>query len=133
MANRPSSVPGTLPRPPKIEVPPSTTAVPMASRIMIPICGAQVPIRWMIRSATVSPSTTPPASCSARWRCSPCEAPMAMIAAIEAKIGLWSDVTSEARYQAIVPAAAVCTSASSRGDSRRRAVLRRAAGFIRLI
>ncbi len=116
-----------------ISLPPSITAVPMASTTMIPICGAPVPIRWMIRSATDSPTTTPPTSCRARWRCAPCDAPRATIAAIEAKTGLRSEVTSAAMYQAIVAAAAVCTIASSRGDSRRRAVVSRAAGFIRLI
>ena len=42
------------------------TAALMASTIMSPICSGPLPIAWMMRSATVSPSTTPAISSAAR-------------------------------------------------------------------
>src|SRR4051794_31593375 len=108
-----------------ISLPPSTTAAPMASTIITKIWGPPVPSTWMIRSPSASPRTTPPASCRARWRCWSCEAPMATIAAIEAKIGWGSEVTAPARNQAMVAAAAVWRIARARGERRWRAVVAR--------
>ena len=42
----------------------SSTATDMASTTMIASCGAPVPMKWMITSATARPSTTPATSCS---------------------------------------------------------------------
>ena len=64
---------------------------------MMASCGAPVPMKWMITSATARPTTTPATSCSARWRCAPCVAPIEMTVAMQAKTGCGSGSSEDAQ------------------------------------
>jgi hypothetical protein len=109
-----------------------STATDIASTTMIASWGAPVPMKWMITSATASPVTTPSTSCVARWRCCPCEAPIAITAAMQAKTGFSSGSSATHTYHAASAATAVCAIASDRAFSRRRAVVMCISAVIRV-
>ena len=92
----------------------SRTATDIASTTMIASCGAPVPMKWMITSATARPVTTPATSWVARWRCAPCEAPIAITAAMQAKTGCVVRQQRMHTYHAASAATAVCRIASAR-------------------
>ena len=90
---------------------------------MIASCGAPVPMKWMITSATARPQTTPATSWVARWRWAPWVAPIEMTVAMQAKIGCGSGRTRTHTYHATSAATAVCRIANARAFRRRRAVV----------
>jgi hypothetical protein len=108
--------------------PPTSTAADMANTTIRPTCGGPFPSRRTSRSAISTPSTTPPVSSSARWRCWPIVAPRQITAAIGAKPVSRSDSRSFARYQATKAAPAVSRIGHTCVRSRRKFCLERVAG-----
>ena len=70
-----------------ISLPPSSDGGAHGQHDHDAICGAPVPITWLIRSASAEAEHDAADELQRPLAVLPCEAPMAMIAAIEAKIG----------------------------------------------
>ncbi len=95
-------------------LPPSSTAVTMASSTSRPSWGAPTPITEMRRAAAVIPRITPQVRWTARCPRCPKAAPTEMTAAIAAKAGLESATSTPAASHASTAATAVCTIGSRR-------------------